>query len=56
MKKEGDRIEKETGYTVLFLTTESNFRAEIISVDKATIVEDVQKYIDLKLEENANKN
>lgn len=56
MAKEGKRIEDETGYHVLFLAVASNFRAEIISVDKATVVEDIQKYIDLKLIENENTN
>jgi hypothetical protein len=43
-------IKEKCGYESLILTVEENPRAEIISVDKATIVEDIQKYINLKIE------
>lgn len=50
------RLEEETGYNILLIPTNEQPRAEIISVDKATVVEDIQKYIDLKFEENESKN
>lgn len=43
--------ENEINYSILIVDCETP-KAEIISVDKATVVEDIQKYIDLKLEEN----
>ena len=39
-------------HSVIFGGIDMTPRVEIISVDKATIVEDIQKYIDLKIEEN----
>jgi len=37
-------------YFVIVIPTSGDPKAEIISVDKATVVEDIQKYIDLKQE------
>jgi hypothetical protein len=39
---------KEKGFDIIFVevTEEKNIRVEIISVDKATVVEDIQKYVD----------
>lgn len=44
--------EEELGYSILLfgVNDEKYVRVEIISVDKATVVEDIQKYIDEKLE------
>ena len=48
-----DNLKAKYGYPVIFMSVDSGDkqRVEIISVDKATVVEDIQKYIDLKLEE-----
>ena len=40
-------MQQRTGYEIIYLSSEEP-KVEIISVDKATIVEDVQKYIDLQ--------
>lgn len=45
-----EKVKERTGYEVISLQGSEDNRAEIISVDKATIVEDIQKYIDLKTE------
>ena len=50
------QVEVQTGYHVLSISTSGEPRAEIISVDKATVVEDIQKYIDLKIKENEKPN
>lgn len=34
-------------YPILVILTEGESRVEIISVDKATVVEDIEKYIEL---------
>jgi hypothetical protein len=41
----------KSGYknVILFGSPDCEARLEIISVDKATVVEDIQKYIDMKL-------
>lgn len=49
MQQELERVKKRTGYEVIFFQGSEDGRAEIISVDKVTIVEDIQKYIDLNL-------
>jgi hypothetical protein len=45
-----NEIKEKFGYEGLIIPVKENQRAEIISVDKATIVEDIQKYINLKIE------
>lgn len=40
------KIEEDTNYSIIRIQVANGFRAEIISVDKATVVEDIQKYID----------
>lgn len=46
----GDGLREKFGYPVLMMgSAGSELRAEIISVDKATVVEDIQKYIDTKI-------
>lgn len=45
-----DKVRENTGYEIIVLSIEGQARVEIISVDKATVVEDIQKYIDLKIE------
>lgn len=47
-----ERIKRESGYPVMIFHSIDNQRAEIISVDKSTVVEDIQKYIDLKLKKD----
>lgn len=42
-------LSEEVVMGVIILSTEGENRAEIISVEKATVVEDIKKYIDLKL-------
>jgi hypothetical protein len=50
INQECHQIKEKWGYNVLILpTNDDTSRAEIISVDKATVVEDIQKYIDLKI-------
>jgi hypothetical protein len=50
--QEIEKIKERTGYEVVSFQGSDENKAEIISVDKATIVEDIQKYIDLKTEKN----
>jgi hypothetical protein len=45
------KLKEELGYSTLVIPIEGENRVEIISVDKATIVEEIQKYIDLKIAE-----
>lgn len=47
LKKQFITIQERTGYEIIWMHSEET-RVEIISVDKATIVEDIQKYIDLQ--------
>jgi len=47
-RKELIQLQERTGYEIIYLSSEET-KVEIISVDKATIVEDIQKYIDLQL-------
>lgn len=42
------QMKDDLGYNIL-LFPGNEYKAEIISVNKATVVEDIQKYIDLKL-------
>lgn len=46
-----NNLKKEFGYPIIFIAINdiNKQRVEIISVDKATVVEDVQKYIDERL-------
>lgn len=46
-RKEMIQLQERTGYEIIYIHSEES-RAEIISVDKATTVEDIQKYIDLQ--------
>ncbi len=41
------QLQERTGYEIIYIHSEES-RVEIISVDKATVVEDIQKYIDLQ--------
>jgi len=43
--KSFNEIKEATGYNVISICTDTNERVEIISVDKATVVEDVRKYL-----------
>lgn len=52
LRAQASELEKAWGYNVLLMATEEGPRAEILSVDKATVIEDIQKYIDLKLIKN----
>ena len=47
----------KSGYenVILFGSPDCEARLEIISVDKATVVENIQKYIDIKLFEKKDK-
>ena len=47
LKKQFIITQERTGYEIIWMYSEET-RVEIISVDKATIVEDIQKYIDLQ--------
>ena len=46
-RKELIQMQQRTGYEIIYLSSEEP-KVEIISVDKATIVEDIKKYIDLQ--------
>ena len=46
-RKEMIQLQERTGYEIIYIHSKES-RAEIISVDKATTVEDIQKYIDLQ--------
>lgn len=49
ISKEIEKVKENSGYSaVISMQGCSEPRVEIISVDKATIVEDIQKYIDLQ--------
>lgn len=49
--EEIEKIVEKSGYeNFIMVYGDSEPRVEIISVDKATVVEDIQKYIDEKLE------
>lgn len=55
IKKEIIQVKEKTGYEIIFMSTESEGRVELLSVNKATIVEDIQKYIDLQsIKEKSN--
>lgn len=45
-RKELILLQGRTGYEISYLDSKQT-KVEIISVDKATVVEDIQKYIDL---------
>lgn len=42
-----EKVKERTGYEVISFQGCDTTKAEIISVDKATVAEDIQKYIDL---------
>ena len=46
-RKELIQLQERTGYEIIYLKSEES-KVELLSVDKATIVEDIQKYIDLQ--------
>ena len=47
LKKQFITMQERTGYEIIWMHSEET-RVEIFSVDKVTIVEDIQKYIDLQ--------
>jgi hypothetical protein len=55
--KDMEQIKTKSGYenVLIFAGPEIEPRVEIVSVDKATVVEDIQKYIDTKFFEQERR-
>lgn len=43
------RVKEETGFNIIVIRTEGEQKVELLSIDKATVVEDIHKYLEEKI-------